>query len=241
MKSTERTIKEETCIVDWYSRKVRQRRQSKHMGRPKPFKRVVERERGAVSQVSVEPRGVRQRAKDSDNPYRQISHVNQYESTDSQAQVNRRSPSPLPDSFLFVLRENLLNCVACADGSPNLARDRCAVPPALCIKAQPPMLDPGVMHPPEKYRRQAERASENARDPEAKRLLCGAAQRAQEHGFVLCWKGTPAFAKRQRELGDRFVVQPVFARKRATYVGLVPVVEQEKASSEVPSPFSPWG
>ena len=116
MKSTERTIKEETRIVDWYSRsshvrdvweKVRQRRQSKHMGRPKPFKRVVERERGAVSQVSVEPRGVRQRAKDSDNPYRQISHVNQYESTDSQAQVNRRSSSPLPDSFLLVLRGNL--------------------------------------------------------------------------------------------------------------------------------------
>ena len=82
MKGIERTVKEETSIVDWYPRsshvrdvweKVRQRRQSQHMGRPKPFKRVVERpiddrERGAVSQVSVELRGVRQRAKDSDNP-----------------------------------------------------------------------------------------------------------------------------------------------------------------------------
>jgi hypothetical protein len=57
---------------------------------------------------------------------------------------------------------------------------------------------------------------------------------AQEHGFVLCWKGTPEFAKRQRELGDLFVVRPVFTRKGATYVGLVPVVEQEKASREEP-------
>jgi hypothetical protein len=112
------------------------------------------------------------------------------------------------------------------------------------------------MHPPEEYRRRAElaeRVSENARDPEAKRLARVAAQRwhelaeiaqhqetegppipvrfrdtseavhyAKAHGFVLCWKGTPDFAKRQRELGDRFVVRPVFTRKGATYVGLVP-------------------
>ena len=43
---------------------------------------------------------------------------------------------------------------------------------------------------------------------------------AQEHGFVLYWKGTHAFAKRQRELGDRFVTRPVFTRKGATDVGL---------------------
>ena len=79
MKRIEPTHKEETCIVDRWFEPVpkfviaRQRRQSKHMGRPNPFKRVVERsindrERGAVSQVSVEPRGVRQHAKYSDNP-----------------------------------------------------------------------------------------------------------------------------------------------------------------------------
>jgi hypothetical protein len=50
---------------------------------------------------------------------------------------------------------------------------------------------------------------------------------AQEHGFVLYWKGTHAFAKRQRELGDRFVARPVFTRKGATYVGLVPLVARE--------------
>jgi hypothetical protein len=122
------------------------------------------------------------------------------------------------------------------------------------------------MHPAETYRRRAERAErafENARDPEAKRFAHVAAQRwrqlaefaqrqetegppiparfsdaseavhyAQEHGFVLYWKGTHAFAKRQRELGDRFVTRPVFTRKGVTYVGLVPVVEQEKASRE---------
>jgi hypothetical protein len=51
---------------------------------------------------------------------------------------------------------------------------------------------------------------------------------AQEHGFALYWKGTHAFAKRQRELGDRFVTRPVFTRKGATYVGLLSL-EQEKA------------
>jgi hypothetical protein len=124
------------------------------------------------------------------------------------------------------------------------------------------------MHPAETYRRKAERAErafENARDPEAKRFARIAAQRwrqlaelaqrqetegppiparfrdaseavhyAQEHGFALYWKGTPAFAKRQGELGDRFVVRPVFTRKGVTYVGLVPHVEQEKASREEP-------
>jgi hypothetical protein len=125
-----------------------------------------------------------------------------------------------------------------------------------------------IMHPSETYRlraERAERASENARDPEAKRLLLGAAQRwrqlaefaqrqetegpsipayfrdaseavhyAQAHAFVLCWKGTPAFAKMQRELGDGFVVRPVFTRKGMTYVSLVPLDEQKKASREEP-------
>ena len=58
---------------------------------------------------------------------------------------------------------------------------------------------------------------------------------AQEHKFALYWKGTHAFAKRQRELGDRFVARPVFTRKGATYVGLVPLNEQEKASAKEPS------
>ena len=58
---------------------------------------------------------------------------------------------------------------------------------------------------------------------------------AQDHKFALYWKGTPAFAKRQRELGERFVARPVFTRKGATYVGLVPLDEQEKASEQEPS------
>ena len=112
------------------------------------------------------------------------------------------------------------------------------------------------MHPAETYRRRAERAErafENARTPEAKRLARNAAQRwreladvaqrdasesvhyAQDHKFALYWKGTPAFAKRQRELGDSFVARPVFTRKGATYVGLVPLDEQEKASEKEPS------
>ena len=119
-----------------------------------------------------------------------------------------------------------------------------------------------IMHPAETYRRRAERAErafENARNPEAKRLARIAAQRwrelaelaqrqetegppipvrfrdaseavqyAQDHKFVLYWKGTPAFAKRQRELGDRFVARPVFTRKGSTYVGLVPLDRQKK-------------
>jgi hypothetical protein len=126
-----------------------------------------------------------------------------------------------------------------------------------------------VMHPAETYRRRAERAErafENARNPEAKRLARIAAQRwrelaelaqrqetegppipvrfrdaseavqyAQDHKFVLYWKGTHGFAKRQRELGDRFVARPVFTRKGTTYVGLVPLDEQENASGEEPS------
>jgi hypothetical protein len=58
---------------------------------------------------------------------------------------------------------------------------------------------------------------------------------AQDHKFALYWKGTPAFAKRQRELGDSFVARPVFTRKGATYVGLVPLDEEEKASEKEPS------
>ena len=58
---------------------------------------------------------------------------------------------------------------------------------------------------------------------------------AQDHKFALYWKGTHAFAKRQRELGDRFVARPVFTRKGATYVGLVPLDEQEEASGKEPS------
>ena len=125
------------------------------------------------------------------------------------------------------------------------------------------------MHPAETYRRRAERAErafENARDPDAKRLARVAAQRwrqlaevaqrqetegppipvhfrdaseavhyAQAHGYVLYWKGTHAFAKRQRELGDRFVARRVFTRKGMTYVSLVPLDEQEKASGKEPS------
>jgi hypothetical protein len=51
---------------------------------------------------------------------------------------------------------------------------------------------------------------------------------AQDHKFALYWKGTPAFAKRERELGDRFVARPVFTRKGTTYVGLVPLDKQKK-------------
>ena len=55
---------------------------------------------------------------------------------------------------------------------------------------------------------------------------------AQDHKFALYWQGTHAFTKRQRELGDRFVARPVFTSKGATYVGLVPLDEQEKASEK---------
>ena len=57
---------------------------------------------------------------------------------------------------------------------------------------------------------------------------------AQAQGYVLYWKGTHAFARRQRELGDRLVARPVFTRKGATYVGLVSLDEQEKASEKEP-------
>jgi hypothetical protein len=98
MKRIEPTLKKETCVVDWWFEpaprfvvarngfldplsshvrdaweEIRQRRQSKHMQQSKPFQRGVERpldhrERSTVSQVFVEPRGVGQRTKDSDNP-----------------------------------------------------------------------------------------------------------------------------------------------------------------------------
>ena len=58
---------------------------------------------------------------------------------------------------------------------------------------------------------------------------------AQNHKFALYWKGTHAFAKRQSELGEHFVARPVFTRKGPTYVGLVPLDEQEKASEKEPS------
>ena len=58
---------------------------------------------------------------------------------------------------------------------------------------------------------------------------------AQDHKFALYWKGTHAFAKRQRELGERFVARPVFTRKGTTYVGLVPLDEQEMARGKEPS------
>ena len=58
---------------------------------------------------------------------------------------------------------------------------------------------------------------------------------AQDHKFALYWKGTHAFAKRQSELGEHFVVRPVITRKGPTYVGLVPLDEQEKASEKEPS------
>ena len=58
---------------------------------------------------------------------------------------------------------------------------------------------------------------------------------AQAQGYVLYWKGTHAFARRQRELGDCFVARPVFTRKGATYVGLVPLDDQENASGKEPS------
>lgn len=57
---------------------------------------------------------------------------------------------------------------------------------------------------------------------------------AQDHKFALYWKGTHAFAKRERELGDRFVARPVFTRKGATYVGLVPLDRQKKAGGKEP-------
>ena len=55
---------------------------------------------------------------------------------------------------------------------------------------------------------------------------------AQDHKFALYWKGTHAFAKRERELGDRFVARPVFTRKGSTYVGLVPLEKQKKAGGK---------
>ena len=58
---------------------------------------------------------------------------------------------------------------------------------------------------------------------------------AQAQGYLLYWKGTPAFTKRQRELGDRFAALPVFTRKGMTHVSLVPLDEQEKASEKEPS------
>ena len=58
---------------------------------------------------------------------------------------------------------------------------------------------------------------------------------AQDHKFALYWKGTHAFAKRERELGERFLARPVFTRKGPTYVGLVPLDEQEKAGEKEPS------
>jgi hypothetical protein len=57
---------------------------------------------------------------------------------------------------------------------------------------------------------------------------------AKEHTFALYLQGMHAFAKWQRELGDRFVARPVFTRKGATYVGLVALDEQENASEEEP-------
>jgi len=123
-----------------------------------------------------------------------------------------------------------------------------------------------IVDPAETYRRRAERAEracEEARTPEAKRLARTAAQRwrelaevaerreaegppipvrfgdvdeavqyAQNHKFALYWKGTHAFAKRQRELGERFVSRPVFTRKGSTYVGLVPLDKQKKAGGK---------
>ena len=58
---------------------------------------------------------------------------------------------------------------------------------------------------------------------------------AQDHKLALYWKGTHAFAKRERELGDRFAALPVFTRKGMTHVSLVPLDEQEKASEKEPS------
>ena len=57
---------------------------------------------------------------------------------------------------------------------------------------------------------------------------------AHDHKFALYWQGTHIFAKRQRELGDRFVARPVFTRKGATYVGLVPLDKQKKAGGKGP-------
>ena len=48
--------------------------------------------------------------------------------------------------------------------------------------------------------------------------------------FALYLQGMHAFAKWQREL----VARPVFTREGATYVGLVPLDEQENASEEEP-------
>jgi len=66
-----------------------------------------------------------------------------------------------------------------------------------------------------------------------------AALRQRDHPLrpraqVPFWKGTHAFAKRQRELGDRFVARPAFTRKWATYIGLAPLDEHENASEEEP-------
>jgi len=58
---------------------------------------------------------------------------------------------------------------------------------------------------------------------------------AQAQGYLLYWKGTPAFTKRQRELGGRFATLPVFTRKGMTHVSLVPLDEQVKASEKEPS------
>ena len=57
---------------------------------------------------------------------------------------------------------------------------------------------------------------------------------AQNHKCALYWKGAHAFAKQERELGDRFVARPVFTRKGSTYVGLVPLDKQKKAGGKGP-------
>ena len=57
---------------------------------------------------------------------------------------------------------------------------------------------------------------------------------AKEHKFALYLQGMHAFAKWQRELGDRFVARPVFTRKGATYVRLVALDEQDNPSEEEP-------
>ena len=56
---------------------------------------------------------------------------------------------------------------------------------------------------------------------------------AKEHKFALYLQGMHAFAKWQRELGDRFVARPVFTRK-ATYVRLVALDYQDNPSEEEP-------
>jgi hypothetical protein len=106
MKRIEPAPQEETCVVElrfepapkFVTVHPRQRRYPKHMRQSKSHQGFAERlvnnrERGTVSQVFVEPRGVRQRAKDPDRPQSQISHVFNMNQTSYTHKSTKTSPA----------------------------------------------------------------------------------------------------------------------------------------------------